>query len=105
MPWKKRNPSTHVVEQDDNGNIFPVEKVYLVNQTQPSSDYINRTIYVYTDKNEAVKVCRKLNKEYGDHETCIFNKKEDFIKVNDEYYFEDVHYYTVEEFKLNEEYD
>lgn len=104
MPWKKKNPSTHVVEQDENGNIFPVEAVYLIKQTQPEEEYYQRTIYVYTDKDEAIKVCRKLNKEYGDHDTCVFNKQGDFVKVNEDYYYDDAHYYEVEEMLLNEEY-
>lgn len=77
------------------------EYVYLVRQTQPSANYINTTIYVYTDKEKAYKVARALNKEYG--ENCHFTKEHDFIDVKYDVYFDAVHYYDVQTMKLNEE--
>lgn len=91
---------THIVEQREDGICFPVECVYLVRQTQPDEDYRNTTIYVFTDKQDAVKEARKLNKEYG--MGCIFSDKGDFIEVDyDDSYVEGVHYYDVEEIILN----
>jgi hypothetical protein len=91
---------THIIEQDKNGNCFPVECVYLVRQTQPEEDYRNTTIYVFTDKRDATKEARKLNKEYG--QGCIFNDKGDFVEVDyEDSYVDGVHYYDVEEIIIN----
>lgn len=104
MPWKKRNPSTHIVEQDENGNIFPIEAIYLVKQTQPCAGYFDKTIYVYTDEDDAKDTCRKLNKEYGNKDVCKFNSKGDFIDMKHVNRYAEAHYYDVEEMLLNEEY-
>lgn len=98
---KKKENTTHVFEQDQDGMITPVEQVYLVKQTQPSCDYIRTTIYVYTDEQDAIDVARKLNKEYGMN--CSFTEEGDFECVNDDVYFDDVHYYEVEAMLLNKE--
>jgi len=105
MPWKKRNPSTHVIEQDDNGNVFSVESVYLVKQNQAYDGYFDKTIYVYTDEDKATEVCRKLNKEYGTKELCEFTEDWDFVEVKDPDFYAEAHFYTVEEILLNEEYE
>lgn len=91
---------THIIEQRDDGICFPVEYVYLVRQTQPRCDYINTTIYVMTDKDKAIEYARELNKEYG--ACCKFTDEYDFIEMDEEYYFDDVHYYDVETMKINQ---
>lgn len=75
--------------------------LHLVNQTQPSSEYYDKTIYVLSDYNKAVEYARKLNKEYG--ENCEFSKEGDFIQVKDDVYFESSHFYTVESIELDKE--
>lgn len=75
--------------------------LYLVNKTQPSKEYYDKTICVLSDYNKAVEYARTLNKEYG--ENCEFSKEGDFIKVNDDVYFESAHFYTVESMELDEE--
>lgn len=91
---------THIVEQREDGICFPVERVYLVRQTQPSADYHQQTIYVLTDEDEAKERARELNKEYG--EGCKFSEDYDFEEVDwDNYCYDDVHYYDVEEMLIN----
>ena len=70
-------------------------KVYLVNQTQPEAEYYDKTIYVFLNKEDATNKARELNHDYGEY--CDFTAEGDFIQVQDDYYFENVHYYTVEE--------
>ena len=64
MPWKKRNPSTHIVEQDENGNIFPIEAIYLVKQTQPCAGYFDKMmlkiLVVSLTKNTVTKMSVNL---------------------------------------------
>ena len=100
-----KKPSTHVIEQDNNGNVFPVKSVYLVKQNQAYDGYFDKTIYVYTDEDKATEVCRKLNKEYGTTGLCEFTKDWDFVEVKDPDFYSEAHFYTVEEMLLNEEYE
>ena len=104
MPWEK-NSAICIVEQDENGNIYPIEAVYLVKQTQAYDGYFDKTIYVYTDEDKAIEVCRKLNKKYGSSGLCEFSEKGDFIEVKDPDFYQDARFYTVEEMLLNEEYE
>ena len=71
--------------------------VYLINQTQPSSEYYDKTIYVLSSRTQAEKYARTLNKKYGDN--CEFSKEGDFIDTSD---YECSHYYTVECIELDE---
>lgn len=57
--------------------------VYLLTQTQESYGYKETTIGVFTDKEKAEEVCKDLN---------------------DNYFVEDEHYYTVKEMTVNENY-
>lgn len=72
--------------------------VYLVKQTQPSSDYVDKTIYVCSTKKRAQDYARQLNKEYG--YGVKFNKDYDFIDVDDSLDYVQ-HYYTVEAMKID----
>lgn len=74
--------------------------VWLVRQTQPSSDYYQYTIAVFDNKEYAVKLARLLNKEYG--KGCVFNDVNDFIEVDWENAGDDCyHYYDVECQRIN----
>ena len=74
-------------------------KIYLVKQTQPAYEYIDKTIYAFKNKADAIKKARELNREYG--ECCKFSKNFDFVEIEQDYYFENAHYYTVETIELN----
>lgn len=72
-------------------------KVYLVKQTQETDDYIDKTIYVCSTEERAMKYCQKLNKEYGCG--CDFDKDWNFVDVLD---YDDCHYYDWEEMEVDE---
>lgn len=93
---------THVAEQNEDGMITPVDYVYLVKQTQPSSEYYEKTIYVCTDKDEAYRRARELNKDYGNTDSCVFDLDWDFVEMRRDACFECTHYYEVEAIRLNE---
>lgn len=85
MPWKKRK-----------------EYVWVVRQTQPTDDYHQRTIAVYTDEESAVDIARRLNKTYG--RGCKFDENWDFIEIDwANYDYDFCHYYDVECQDLNPE--
>ena len=96
---------THIIEQREDGICFPVEEVYLVNETkqiigEEDSMMKNETIYVFTDKEEATEEARGLNKLYG--KSCIFSEEGDFEAVDyDECYTNDLHYFEVVTMKIN----
>lgn len=74
--------------------------VWLVRQTQPSSDYYQYTIAVFDNKEDAYKLAIKLNREYG--KGCEFNEDWSFYQVDwDNAGDENYHYYDVEWQKLN----
>ena len=87
-----------VLEQYTSGMVLPVKSVYLVLQTQIQCDYRDYPIAVYTEACDAYKLSRKLNKKYG--RGYKFTKDWDVDPFCDEEY-DDTHYYTVEQFKLN----
>lgn len=89
---------THIVEQDRDGMIIPIKTVWLVLQTQPSSDYERETIAVFTDEEDAVSLARRLNKVYG-AKNCHFDEDWDFIDY--EGCYDCCHYYEVESIELN----
>lgn len=66
-------------------------KVYLVRQTQIIDGYDEKTIYVCSTKEKAQEYCRKLNKEYG--YGVKFNDDWDFVEFDDEYDYDQQHYY------------
>lgn len=90
---------THIVEQDKNGFITPIEYVYLVRQTQPEEDYNNYTIAVYTDEQDAIALSRKLNKEYG--YGVRFDENYDYVESEDDYDYDNIHYYDVDKKTIN----
>ena len=75
--------------------------LYMVRQTQPCACYDKTTIYIYTDREDANRVARQLNKEYGAN--CEFTEEYDFIAENDDVDPNEIHYYDVKAIKLNEE--
>lgn len=87
-----------ILEHYDDGMVLPLEKVYLVLQTQAQADYRDYPIAVYTEKCDAYKVARALNKQYG--QGYKFTPDWDVDPKCDEEY-DDTHYYTVGEYKLN----
>lgn len=87
---------THIVEQDKNGFITPIKNVWLVRQTQPVDDYDQRTIAVFTDKQDALNLARRLNKVYG--QNCIFDEDWDLVEYDMQ---DDPHYYDIECQELN----
>lgn len=96
---------THIIEQREDGICFPVEEVYLVNETkqiigEEDSMMKNETIYVFTDREQATEEARKLNKLYG--KSCIFSEEGDFEEVDyDECYENGLHYFEVAAMKIN----
>lgn len=80
--------------------------LYVVRQTQPSSDYELQTIAIYDDYDNAVELARKLNKEYGNTKTCEFNEDWDFVDVlPDIDDITDLHYYDVSSICYNEPFE
>lgn len=75
--------------------------VYLVRQTQITSGYDEKTIYVCSTKERADEYCRKLNKEYG--YGVKFNDEWDFVEFDDEYDYDQQHYYDWECMEIDEE--
>ena len=89
---------THVVEQDRDGMITPINAVWVVMQTQIWCGYHDYPIAVYTDEDDAYKLSRALNKKYG--RGCRFTKNWDYDQDDTDEY-DDTHYYTVGRYKLN----
>lgn len=86
--------------QDDIVRGTEAMTLYLVKQTQPDENYQETTIYVCSDKEEATRRARKLNKLYG--QGCIFSEDGDFEEVDyEDSYVEGVHYYEVEAIQLD----
>ena len=75
-------------------------KVYLVRQTQPSSYYESRTVYVCSTEEKARDYARKLNKEYG--YGVKFNKNYDFVDFDESFDYDDQHYYDFESMNVDE---
>lgn len=75
--------------------------VWLVRQTQPVDYYENRTIYVCSTKERAVEYCRKLNKTYG--YGVRFDENYDYIDYDDDYDYDNVHYYDWESMEIDED--
>lgn len=75
--------------------------VYLVRQTQITSGYDEKTIYVCSTKERAVEYCRALNKDYG--YGVKFNDEWDFVEFDDEYDYDQQHYYDWECMEVDKE--
>lgn len=75
--------------------------VYLVRQTQPIDYYDEKTIYVCSTKERAQEYCRKLNKEYG--YGVKFDEDWDFVGFDDEYDYDQQHYYDWEQVEVDED--
>ena len=74
--------------------------IYLVLQTQPSSDYNEYPIYALDNEEQAVEYARKLNKEYA--EGVVLNSEGDYLRCNKDVDYDGVHFYTVIPMRLNE---
>lgn len=70
--------------------------IYLVRQTQPIDYYDQKTIAVYDNEQDAVKLARELNKNYA----CgvVLNDDGDFFELDDA---ENLHYYDVDKQPVN----
>lgn len=92
-----KQKKTHIVEQDEDGFIYPVEGVYVVVQHQPSNNCEGYPLYVMTDEDKAYKYARKLNKiyQYG----CTLYRDCTLKEITDEEYY---HYYSVIPMRLNQ---
>lgn len=92
-------------EDDEVARGIDQIKVYLVNETkqiigEEDSMMKNETIYVFTDREQAIEEARGLNKLYG--KSCIFSEEGDFEAVDyDECYTNDLHYFEVVPMKIN----
>lgn len=73
--------------------------VWLVRQTQPASYYQCQTIAVFDNKKQAERLARLLNKQYG--YGVVFNKNYDYIGDDDNYDYDDIHYYDLEKLEIN----
>lgn len=74
--------------------------IYLVLQTQPSSDYNEYPIYALDNEEQAVEYARKLNKEYA--YGVVLNRKGDYLRCKKDADYDEVHFYTVLPMRLNE---
>lgn len=74
-----------------------MQKIYLVNQTQPNEEYYDTAIYACSTFERAQKYARHLNKEYG--EGCVFDDNWDFVEYDMRC---EPHYYTIEEMVVDE---
>lgn len=83
---------------------FPTQPkiVYLVRQTQPCDGYDQFTIAVFDNKDQAVALARKLNKEYA--VGAILSKDGDFIEQDEDYCdWDNSHYYEIGWCQLNDD--
>lgn len=71
-------------------------KLYLVRQTQPIDYFDQKTIAVFDNLEQAQKLARELNKEYGCG--CVFDDNWDFVELDDA---ENLHYYDIDIQELN----
>lgn len=75
---------------------FPKQpkRVYMVRQTQPCDGYDQFTIAVFDNKEQAVALARKLNKEYA--VGVLLSDEGDFITQDDEFCdWDNCHYYEI----------
>ena len=72
--------------------------LYTVNQTQPEAEYQDTTIAIFSNKQDAISLARKLNQEYGSG--CVFNDVWDFVEYNMQ---DNPHFYTVDCVELDPE--
>lgn len=92
-------------EDDEVARGIDQIKVYLVNETkqiigEEDSMMKNETIYMFTDREQAIEEARGLNKLYG--KSCIFSEEGDFEAVDyDECYTNDLHYFEVVPMNIN----
>ena len=92
---------THIIEQRDDGICFPVKKVYVVRQWQPSENYMGTACGVYTDHDMAVEVMKKLNKEYSYGMVWYPNKKYIDGVIGEDTWEDAYHYYDIDTLTLN----
>lgn len=94
----KQKKNTHIVEQDEDGFIYPLDGVYVVVQHQPSNNCEGYPLYVMTDEDEAYKYAKALNKkhQYG----CKLYSDCTLKEITDE---ENYHYYSVIPMRFNQE--
>ena len=92
-------------EDDEVARGIDQIKIYLVNETkqiigEADSMMKNETIYMFTDREQAIEEARGLNKLYG--KSCIFSEEGDFEAVDyDECYTNDLHYFEVVPMNIN----
>ena len=58
--------------------------IFLVKQTQYSSNYINKIIYAFKNEEDAIYCCDKLNKEEWDGENHFYTIEKIWIKEDRE---------------------
>lgn len=73
--------------------------VWVVRQTQPCEYYQDKPIAVFDNKEQAQKLSRALNKEYGFG--VRFDEDGDYIESDDDFDFDDQHYYDLAYFEIN----
>lgn len=73
--------------------------VFVVRQTQPSDYYQEKTIAVFDNKEQAEKLSRALNQEYG--HGVKFDENWDFVDFDESYDYDDQHYYDWEYQEIN----
>lgn len=71
-------------------------RLFMVRQTQPTDDYYQRTIAVFTNEQDALNLSRRLNKVYGEY--CIFDEQWDLVEYDMQ---DEPHYYDVESVSLD----
>ena len=75
-----------------------IKGVYLVKQTQEIDNYVDKTIYVCSTKQRAIKYCQRLNAEYG--YGCEFDDDYNLVEVLD---YDNCHYYNWEYIEIDED--
>lgn len=80
---------------------FPPQKQYVwaVRQTQPAEYYQDRTIAVFDNQEQAERLARSLNEQYG--YGVRFDENHDYIESDDDYDYDDVHYYDWVKLEIN----
>lgn len=90
-------------EDDEIARGIDQIQLYLVNETKCVIDDTeqrnNETVFIYSNKEDAVNKARELNKKEGS--SCIFSDEWDFEEVDyDECYEDDLHYFEVVPMKI-----
>lgn len=75
--------------------------IFVIKQYQPCADYHGEPIAAFDSYEKAVEQCKKLNKKYS--QGVEINDDYYDFEIEEGYYYDDIHAYTIECFELNKE--